>query len=58
MLVDSSKIYDCPFGERWDRDPTQIVKVNSGYCRNMCNRRDYNTHIMPSDNLVECKDNI
>ena len=53
-LVDSRKTYDCPFDERWMNDR---VKVNSGYCRSACSRRNYKVK-SPSDYIVACNKEV
>jgi hypothetical protein len=50
IIIDDRKIFKCPLNEQWAGD---TVRVNSGYCRSACKRRNY-TVKSPGDYFVAC----
>jgi hypothetical protein len=52
MIVDSSKHFCCPNGEKW---LGREVKTNDRYCKHICKKRKWsNTRVITSVNLIEC----
>jgi hypothetical protein len=50
IIIDSRSTFNCPFNRQWLDD---VVKVNSGYCRSACKRRNYKVK-SPGDYFVAC----